>query len=66
MDKRPNLAEYLFMIRTIVMDTSGKCSSVNLVKNGHDYKGGHKYHGKDCHTCGTLVAQQGHSAEEQA
>jgi len=31
-----------------------KCSSENIVKNGHDYKGAQKYYCRDCHSYGTL------------
>ena len=31
-----------------------KCSSINIIKNGHDYKGVQKYHCHDCNAYGTL------------
>jgi IS1 family transposase/transposase-like protein len=36
------------------------CGSLDLVKNGHDYKGSQKYHCKTCHRYGTLQAQRGY------
>jgi IS1 family transposase/transposase-like protein len=42
------------MIVEIVVRTCPKCSSENIVKNGHDYKGAQKYHCRDCGSYGTL------------
>lgn len=49
------------MIRTIVTQECPRCESLDLVKNGHDYKGAQKYHCKSCGRYGTLQAQSGYS-----
>ena len=49
------------MIQTIVTHACGRCGSLDLVKNGHDYKGDQKYHCKSCGRYGTLQAQPGYS-----
>ena len=54
------------MIRTIVTHSCPKCGSLNIVKNGHDYKGAQKYHCKTCHSYGTLQAQPGYSQPVRA
>ncbi len=51
------------MIETIVTWKCPRCESVNLVKNGHDYKGSQKFHCKDCNRYGTLDAQKGYSPQ---
>ncbi|MCO6450590.1 MAG: IS1 family transposase [Caldilineales bacterium] len=38
------------MIIEDIVRTCPECSSENIVKNGHDYKGAQKYH---CHACGS-------------
>ena len=35
-----------------------KCNSVDIIKNGHDYKGAQKYHCKTCGAYGTLDKKQ--------
>ncbi len=60
-DKRPSLAEHLLMIQTIVTYECVRCGSLDLVKNGHDYKGAQKYHCKTCGRYGTLQAQSGYA-----
>ena len=45
------------MIETIITHACPRCGSVNLVKNGHDYKGAQKFRCNDCHRYGTLVPQ---------
>ncbi len=35
-----------------------KCSSTNIIKNGHDYKGTQKFHCHDCNAYGTLDRQR--------
>ena len=60
LDKRRNLSEYLLMIQTIVTHECPDCGSLDLVKNGHDYKGSQKYHCKTCNRYGTLYAQRGY------
>lgn len=42
------------MIETIITQTCPRCGSVNLVKNGHDYKGTQKFRCNDCQRYGTL------------
>lgn len=49
------------MIHTIVTYECVRCESIDLVKNGHDYKGAQKYHCKSCGRYGTLQAQTGYS-----
>lgn len=49
------------MIETIVTHQCPKCESLELVKNGRDYKGAQKYHCKGCGCYGTLQAQSGYS-----
>jgi insertion element IS1 protein InsB len=61
LDKRPSLAEYPLMIRIIVTYECARCGSLDLVKNGHDYKGSQKYHCKTCGRYGTVQAQTGYS-----
>lgn len=53
------------MIRTIVTYECPRCESLDLVKNGHDYKGAQKYHCKSCGRYGTLQAQSGYSMHVQ-
>jgi insertion element IS1 protein InsB len=53
------------MIHTIVTHSCPRCESVEMVKNGHDYKGAQKYHCKSCGAYGTLQAQRGHGAERR-
>lgn len=60
MDKRPSLSKCLLMIQTIVTYECPACGSLDLVKNGHDYKGSQKYHCKRCKRYGTLQAQRGY------
>jgi IS1 family transposase/transposase-like protein len=56
------------MIQTIVTYVCSRCESPNIVRNGHDYKGGQKYHCKACGRYGTLNAQPGYATpvREQA
>ena len=49
------------MRQTIVTYKCVRCESIDLVKNGHDYKGAQKYHCKNCGRYGTLQAQTGYS-----
>ena len=51
------------MLQTIVTHECPRCGSVDLVKNGHDYKGDQKFHCKNCDRYGTLNAQKGYSQE---
>jgi insertion element IS1 protein InsB len=53
------------MIQTIVTYECTRCGSLDLVKNGHDYKGAQKYHCKTCGRYGTLQAQSGYSSAVQ-
>ncbi len=47
------------MLKTIVAYNSSRCEDSNIVRSGHDYKGSHKYHCKDCGSYDTLNANQG-------
>jgi IS1 family transposase/transposase-like protein len=49
------------MIQTIITHGCPKCGSLDLVKNGRDYKGDQKYHCKTCASYGTLNAQRGYA-----
>jgi insertion element IS1 protein InsB len=53
------------MIRTIVTHTCPRCGSVEMVKNGNDYKGAQKYHCKSCGAYGTLQAQRGYGEQQR-
>ena len=53
------------MIQDIVTYQCPDCGSVDLVKNGHDYKGSQKYHCKNCNRYGTVQAQKGYSQSQQ-
>lgn len=66
LDKRQNLSEYLLMIQTIVTHECPKCGSLNVVKNGHDYKGSQKYHCKTCDSYGTLDPWHGYRPAQRA
>ncbi len=46
------------MIQTILTHKCPQCGSQNMVKNGRDYKGAQKYHGKACESYGTLHTQR--------
>lgn len=48
------------MIQMIVTYECPTCGSLDLVKNGHDYKGSQKYHCKTCQRYGTLQARRGY------
>lgn len=61
LDKRPSLAEHPLMIQTVITFECARCGSLDLVKNGHDYKGAQKYHCKTCDRYGTLQAQIGYT-----
>lgn len=37
------------MIQSVITHRCTKCNSIDVVKNGTDYKGDQKFH---CHTCG--------------
>jgi transposase-like protein len=54
-------SENLLMIQYIVTHVCPKCGSLDMVKNGRDYKGAQKYHCKTCNRHGTLNAQRGYS-----
>lgn len=45
------------MIQCVITYHCPKCGSLNLEKNGTDYKGSQKYHCSDCNAYGTLEAQ---------
>ena len=42
------------MIIEVIYRRCATCGSINIVKNGHDYKGAQKYHCHDCNAFGTL------------
>ena len=42
------------MIIEIKVRRCPKCNSVDIIKNGHDYKGAQKFHCKACGAYGTL------------
>jgi IS1 family transposase/transposase-like protein len=54
------------MIQMIVTYECPDCGSLDLVKNGHDYKGSQKYHCKVCKRYGTLHAQRGYDQGTRA
>ena len=45
------------MIQQVITYQCPECGSLNLEKNGKDYKGSQKYHCLDCNDYGTLEAQ---------
>ena len=45
------------MIQKVITYQCSECHSLNLEKNGKDYKGSQKYHCRDCNHYGTLAAQ---------
>lgn len=47
------------MIKTIITPACPRCGSVNLVKNGRDYKGAQKFRCNDCGRYGTLQPSVG-------
>jgi len=53
------------MIQTIITYECPRCGSLDLVKNGRDYKGDQKFHCKSCDRYGTLQAQKGYSARRR-
>ena len=40
-----------------------KCGSIDIIRNGHDYKGAQKFHCHTCNTYGTLDKKQKHDAK---
>jgi len=54
------------MIQMIVTYKCPDCGSLDLVKNGHDYKGAQKFHCKACHRYGTLRAQRGYDQQTRS
>ena len=53
------------MIQIIVTCHCRKCGSIDIVKNGHDYKGSQKYHCRNCNSWGTLGARGRYSEAEK-
>ena len=51
------------MIKTVQIHTCTNCNSINIIKNGTDYKGSQKFHGHDCDYYGTLDAKPRYSDE---
>ena len=52
------------MIMTIVVQHCPQCNSIDIAKNGTDYKGAQKFHCHNCNAYGTLNAQ-GHYSEDK-
>jgi transposase-like protein len=52
--------ESLLMIQVTITYECPRCGSVDMVRNGHDYKGSQKYHCKACGSYGTLHGQRGY------
>ncbi|MEA3339213.1 MAG: IS1 family transposase, partial [Chloroflexota bacterium] len=50
------------MIQTVITRHCTKCGSIDIVKNGKDYKGDQKFHCHDCDTYGTLEPQRSYPA----
>jgi len=53
------------MIQDIVTYECPDCGSLDLVKNGHDYKGSQKFHCKNCNRYGTLEVEKGYGQQRQ-
>ena len=53
------------MIQKIITYECPQCGSLDLVKNGHDYKGAQKYHCKACGRYGTLNRHKGYPPERR-
>jgi len=51
------------MIETIITHACPRCGSLNLVKNGRDYKGAQKFRCNECRRYGTLTPRQGHAQQ---
>jgi transposase-like protein len=47
----------IVMIQSVITHHCTKCNSINIVKNGTDYKGNQKFHCFDCDAYGTLEPQ---------
>ena len=54
------------MIMTVVFHHCPQCNSIDMVKNGTDYKGAQKFHCHNCKAYGTLNAQGHYSEDEKA
>ena len=54
------------MILTIIVHRCTKCNSINIVRNGHDYKADQKFHCQDCDAYGTLNLRGRYSEEAKA
>lgn len=53
------------MIQKIITYECARCGSLDLVKNGHDYKGAQKYHCKACGRYGTLNRDKGYPVKRR-
>ena len=53
------------MIVSLIIYCCPKCGSLDIVKNGTDYKNEQKYHCHNCRAYGTLNAQKGYTEEEK-
>jgi IS1 family transposase/transposase-like protein len=51
------------MINDIRYRRCTKCESINIIKNGHDYKGAQKFHCHDCYRYGTLDTKRHYDAK---
>lgn len=53
------------MIQAIITYDCPDCGSLDLVRNGHDYKGSQEFHCKSRNRYGTLEAQKGYSQQRK-
>lgn len=53
------------MIISLIIYCCPKCGSLDIIKNGTDYKNSQKYHCHNCQAYGTLNAQKGYTEEEK-
>jgi insertion element IS1 protein InsB len=51
------------MVLAIIIQRCTKCNSINIVRNGHDYKGDQKFYCHDCNAYGTLNPRGRYSEE---
>jgi insertion element IS1 protein InsB len=54
------------MILAIIIHRCTKCNSIDIVRNGHDYKGEQKFHCHACNAYGTLNPRGRYSEEAKA
>lgn len=53
------------MIIEIKVHRCPKCNSVDIIRNGHDYKGAQKFHCKACSAYGTLVKKRASACSQR-